>query len=102
MNPATTPVRPVAGATFRRVAARPIEGRKRKKLLALIAAYEDAGQPTRSADELAARLSWEPIQVRGLLSRLQADGLVKRTHSKRYRVVLDDGPTEQGHAGRVG
>ena len=87
-------VRPVAGETFRRIAARRIEGNKRRKVAALIAAYQDAGQPTCNAPELAERLGWKPIQVQGLLSRLEADGLVECATKRkgkwpRFRVVLD-------------
>jgi DNA-binding MarR family transcriptional regulator len=94
MSAAPAPVRPVAGPTFRAIAAQRIEGGKRKKLLALIAAYQDAGQATCSAPELAERLGWKPIQVQGLLSRLEADGLVECATKRkgkwpRFRVVLD-------------
>src|SRR4051812_21928894 len=100
---AQTPVRPIAGATFKRIAAQRIEGTKRRKLLALIAAYSDGGQPSCSADELAERLGWEPIKVRVLLERLEADGLVERTRNRRrrYRVLLDGGAITPAQPGRA-
>jgi DNA-binding transcriptional ArsR family regulator len=79
------PIRPVAGATFRHIAALRIEGAKRRKVLALIAAYHDAGAASVSVTQLAARLDLPPRIVGALLQRLSADGYVRRTHNKRQR-----------------
>src|SRR3954454_17573077 len=91
---AQTPVPPVAGQAFKRVVAARIEGNKRRKVVALMAAYQDAGQPTCSPPELAERLGLKPIQVQGLLLRLEADGLVECAAKRkgewpRFRIVLE-------------
>jgi hypothetical protein len=92
-------VTPVRGPTFRRVAALRVEqvgGVKRLKVLALLGAYADAGEPSPPARELLRRLGWPPTQSNMrrfdvLLARLQLDGwlAVERRPGQRnaYRVL---------------
>ena len=83
--PTQPPVRPIAGRNFKRVAdeMRP-EGRKRRRVLALVAAYLDASHDRVTVVELSERLKLPPRQVAGILRRLEADGyLVVHWRSER-------------------
>jgi hypothetical protein len=60
---------PIAGVRFKAAAALAIEGTKRRKLLCLIAAYQDAGHAP-SVRELAERID-------GVRSVRQLDGLLR-------------------------
>ena len=84
-------VQPIAGATFRRVAAQAIEGGKRRKLACLVAAYHDADPayaPT--VDEVCARLGIAKRAVLlGLLERLEQDGHIARFRAARGRVTVE-------------
>jgi hypothetical protein len=73
------PRKPVAGPTFRRVAAMNIAGGKRRKVLALIAAYVDGGCRPPTTRRLADRLGLSRQKVTALLGRLERDGLVVPT-----------------------
>jgi DNA-binding transcriptional ArsR family regulator len=67
---------PVAGPRFKQAARLPIEDVKRRKLLCLLAAYEDAGYEP-SVRELAQRLRIRDIRtVDRLLEELRDDGLL--------------------------
>src|SRR5687767_7016507 len=68
---------PVAGPIFKRAAALPVEGAKRRKLLCLLAAYADAGETSPAMVELARRLELDPVVVDHLLDALVRDGLLK-------------------------
>jgi DNA-binding PadR family transcriptional regulator len=86
----------------RRVLAAPIEGRKRKRLLAVIAAYQDEGYAP-SVREIGTRAkvlrAGKPHvpTVLVLLRRLEADGLLRVKWANagkarnRYEVVIGDG-----------
>ena len=68
---------PLAGARFKAAAALPITGSKRRKLLCLIAAYQDAGHAP-SVRQLAERIDgvdWRGVDA--LLKRLVADGWIE-------------------------
>jgi len=79
-------VRPVAGAHFRHVAAIQMEGSKRKRALALIAAFRDGGQEIVTTGELANRLGWHRAQAHSIASRLRADGYLERVSPRRWRL----------------
>ena len=85
----------------RRVLAADIEGRKRKRVLAVIAAYEDEGHAP-SVREIAVRAKLVRSDGRpaihlalAVLRRLEADGLLRVTWAQpgrarnRYEVLLD-------------
>ena len=98
-------VRPVAGPLFRQVAALGVErigGTKRRKLLALLAAYADAGESSPSARVLVATLGlpggrWLAFRTFDhLLGLLERDGLLRVERSpwgsnerNRYTLTLD-------------
>jgi DNA-binding MarR family transcriptional regulator len=86
---------PVAGPLFRQVAALKLEGVKRRKLLALIAAFADAGQDRPTVAELAERLKLDQRKVISLLDRLVQDGLLERSPATRrtpkLAVVIPEG-----------
>jgi predicted transcriptional regulator len=76
---------PVFGPKARAVARLDIEGNKRRKVLVVIAAYQDAGS-TPSVRDIAKRCGlrdWRHVDV--LLKRLRKDGLlqVKKESGKR-------------------
>jgi biotin operon repressor len=79
------PRKPVARPTFRRVAAMNIAGGKRRKVLALIAAYVDGGCRPPTTRRLADRLGLSRQKVTALLGRLERDGLVVPTRCGRGR-----------------
>jgi DNA-binding IclR family transcriptional regulator len=88
--PPTSPAaRPVAGPTFRAVARLNPGGPTRRKLLALVAAFQDGGTPSVSRAELADRLKARPGKVQALLERLRTDGYLTRTGSGRWRLSDD-------------
>jgi biotin operon repressor len=94
-----TKPKPVAGPTFRRVAAMNIAGGKRRKVLALIAAYADGGCRPPTTGQLARHLGLSPQKVAALLKRLERDGLVVPTRRGRgrrsplrYRLPLPNDP----------
>jgi hypothetical protein len=92
---------PVAGELFREVARLDTErvgGNRRKPLLALLAAYADAGEerpPVRLLAKQAKLGSWQNVVQ--LLKRLEADGWIEVEWASgygqrnRYRVTLDGG-----------
>jgi hypothetical protein len=91
----TEPVRPVAGPTFRHVAALPIEGAKRRKVAGLVAAYRDAGVSPVGVGLLAERLDWPVLTIKALAARLEADGLlVTSRKGRRLRINPDALPAE--------
>ncbi len=102
--------RPVAGANFRAVAAMPLEGAKRRKVLALVAAFTDGGEPTPSVHALADRLGWHVAKVDALVRRLEQDGFVtvekrrrgKRSRGRRFRLAQPATPEHDKNADRVG
>src|SRR5690348_9018925 len=69
-------VKPRAGETFRAVARLQIAGQQRRKLLALIAAYADAGERSPRVKLLAATLGVHPGGIDSLLHMLVDDGLL--------------------------
>lgn len=91
-------VTPKAGPTFRAVAALSIEHPNARKLLALIAAYADAGEPSPRAKVLQRRAGFDYMaQVDGNLRRLEEAGLLeiqwgdqKKKQRNRYRVILPE------------
>jgi hypothetical protein len=64
------------GPTARAVLALGIEAAKRRKILALIAVYIDAGRPDPSITELTARSGFDRDCVVAVVERLEADGLL--------------------------
>jgi len=86
---------PVAGSTFRRAAALPIDGRKRRKVVCLLAAYADAGEPNPPVRLLAERLNLRVQAVDALLRRLEQDGHLRveraANQRNRYELVLEGG-----------
>lgn len=94
MTGATPSPTPIRGPLFERVVGLRVEGEKRKKTLALIAAFADAGQASPSLEDLAARLKLKPPQVAGLIGRLQADGYLvvhgKWKRPRRYELTLPE------------
>jgi Mn-dependent DtxR family transcriptional regulator len=79
-------VRPVAGAHFRHVASLRMDGKRRKKLCALVAAHRDAGAASTSTRQLVDHLGWRWPVVRGLAKRLCDDGYLTKTNSGRWRL----------------
>jgi hypothetical protein len=78
----------------RRVLAAPIEGTKRKRVLAVIAAYQDEGhQPSVREIARRAKVKRGPHETLALIARLERDGLLRVQWAKpparnRYEVVL--------------
>jgi hypothetical protein len=71
-------VEPIAGERFRRAATLDIEGAKRRKLLCLLAAYADAGEPSPPMRELVRRLGLpKRTNIDGLLKLLERDGFLR-------------------------
>jgi DNA-binding MarR family transcriptional regulator len=86
---------PIRGPLFDQVLRLRVEGQKRRKTLALIAAYADAGQSRPTLDELAGRLQMKPAQVRALIDRLAVDGYLvlhhrRKTPRTRYELTLPE------------
>jgi DNA-binding MarR family transcriptional regulator len=77
MPDATTDRMPVRGPRFAAVLRMRIDGTKRHRVLALIAAYLDAGVDDPSITELAERARLPRIAVVQLVDKLEADGLVE-------------------------
>lgn len=76
----------------RRVLAAEIEGTKRKRVLAVIAAYQDEGHAP-SVREIATRAKLRKPMLLALLRRLEEDGLLRVEWAKpparnRYEIVL--------------
>lgn len=69
-------VRPRAGRLYGRVVQMRVEGAKRHKLLALLAAYADAGEQAPPVKDLAKRLHLPPTAIDVLLDRLVEAGLL--------------------------
>lgn len=67
-------VQPVAGATFRRAAQWPIDGRKKRRVLLAIAAYLDAGYDSPSIKMLARRTGLPPYTVVTIVDGLERAG----------------------------
>ena len=88
-----TAVQPVRGPLFEAVARRDVGGAKRKKVLALIAAFRDAGHDPTVA-ELAERSRSAPVVVVKLAERLEQDGhlLVTREEHGRARYEIPTAP----------
>lgn len=83
MTEATTEeLRSVRGPNFETIARLPMEGRKRKKCLAIIAAYADAGRSATRAEQIAQHLGLSLGATMGLLERLKDDGLATRTKGR--------------------
>jgi DNA-binding MarR family transcriptional regulator len=96
MTATRTAPEPIAGPLFRRACQVPVEGRKRRKLLALVAAHHDAGHDP-SVRELARRMGLDWRKVDALLRRLEEDGWLAteqrpRPEPNRYVLRLDRGP----------
>jgi len=68
--------KPVRGERFERAARLPIEGRKRRRLLALLAAYADASLEP-SVNQLATTLKLDPRKIDALLDALERDGWIR-------------------------
>jgi hypothetical protein len=77
------PIRPVAGHRFRAVAQLPVKGAKRRKLLALLAAFADAGVYDPPVSELAERLHLEPVVIAGLAIALAEAGFLVEDGGRR-------------------
>jgi hypothetical protein len=77
---------PVAGPLFHRAAKLPVGGRKRQKVLALIAAYFDAGAVcSPRIGKMAERLGFEPVLVITLADKLVEDGWLVKLPGKKRR-----------------
>jgi hypothetical protein len=74
--PTTQARRPVAGPRFRRAAALPIQGEKRRRLLSLLAAWADVGETSPPMRDLVKRLGHTPKKMDQLLASLAADGWI--------------------------
>jgi hypothetical protein len=90
VSTATQPRPPVAGPLFRRAAALPIPGEKRRRLLSLLAAWADAGETSPPMRDLVKRLGHTPKKIDQLLSSLGTDGWI---------AVEWAGPGGPGHRG---
>src|SRR5262245_18919170 len=91
MSAATRP-RPVRGEQFERVVRLPIDGQKRRRVLALIAAWHDAGAKWVPVGWIADVLELPHTKVRRLAQRLEADGYLvgsRRGGKQRYRLATD-------------
>jgi DNA-binding IclR family transcriptional regulator len=67
-------VRPVAGPHYKHCAALKPGGRNRLKVLALVAAYRDAGRESVATHELATHLELDPRKIVLLAKNLQSNG----------------------------
>jgi hypothetical protein len=76
MSATTQAPTPTAGPLFRRAAALPITGAKRRRLCCLLAAFADAGECSPPMRDLAKRLGQTPKKIDQLLSSLDADGWI--------------------------
>jgi DNA-binding MarR family transcriptional regulator len=92
-------VEPVLGPLAKRAMRTDVGGKKRLKLLVLIAAYADAGEPSPAAQTLAERVGVDIPTFDALLKRLQRDGHLKVARQKGrqrrnvYELHLDGGPS---------
>jgi hypothetical protein len=81
LNSDVTTAQPTAGPLFKWAAKQDVGGQKRRRLLCLVAAYADAGEPSPPAYELARRagipLNPSPQVFDGLLKALVRDGLLE-------------------------
>jgi hypothetical protein len=76
-RPVTT-VKPTAGPQFRWAARQDVGGQKRRRLLCLIAAFADAGEPSPPVNVLARQANlggWRVVD--GLLAALERDGFIQ-------------------------
>ena len=64
------------GPCARAALAQPVDGSKRRKVLALIGVFADTGRPDPSISELAARSDLDRETVVAVVDRLEADGLL--------------------------
>jgi hypothetical protein len=93
-------VQPQAGPLFARVAKMPIADAELRRVLALIAAYADAGQDDPALNELGRRLDISWGRVESCIRVLEHDGLLAvrwvtdeekaRKVRNRYRVLAGD------------
>jgi hypothetical protein len=96
MSTATVDVKPLAGPRFRRASALPMEGRKRRRLLLLLAAFADAGEHSPRAVDLCTRAGIRsPVALDHLLDQLVEAGLLEvewaRSGPPGRRAALHDG-----------
>jgi DNA-binding MarR family transcriptional regulator len=89
---------PVRGPRFAAVARMRLNGQKRHRVLALVAAYLDAGIDDPSIAELAARARLGRYVVVQLVDKLEADGFItiergcrEARERNRYRLLGEDG-----------
>jgi len=93
-----TEVKPVLGPQAKQAMRTDCGGKKRLKLLVLIAAYADAGEASPRAMTLCERLGIDMGTFDQLLARLQKDGFLKvhrRTgpnRRNRYELFLNGRP----------
>jgi len=71
--------KPTAGPRYRSAAALPLPDGRRRRLLCLLAAWADAGEPSPPMSDLTRRLSSRPDQVDSALERLERAGLIRVT-----------------------
>jgi DNA-binding transcriptional ArsR family regulator len=99
--------RPVRGPMFAAAVRLPIEGQKRRRILALLGAYADAGVNDPAIRELAVGAKLPKPAVCRLVDVLEQDGLVeiarRAGHDKRNIYRLTFGPEgAAAHLGREG
>lgn len=80
------------GPEARRALAAPVEGSKRRKVLALIGIFADADRDDPSISELAARARLRRLAVVAIVDHLERDGhlAVQREPGRRNRYKLLD------------
>ncbi len=93
MRPTNGRNSPSTGPNVRAALRAPIEGRKRRAVLILIAAYLDAGRRDPSVAELAGRTQLRRLAVVAIVDRLERDGWlgIERAPRRRNRYTLLDG-----------
>jgi DNA-binding MarR family transcriptional regulator len=72
-----SPDRQTIGPNLRRALVAPVEGTKRRKVLATIAACLDVGRDDPSISELARRAKLSRLAVVAIVDRLERDGLLE-------------------------
>lgn len=83
---------PVLGSLAKAAMRLPIDGQKRRKLLILIAAYNDGGTSLPPEAELLSRLSFlagDPRKLRGLVQALERDGWLQVSRRGRFIPLFD-------------
>jgi hypothetical protein len=81
--------RPARGSRFAAVARLRIDGRKRHTILALIAAFTDAGISDPSINEIAIAAKLPKVAVIRVVDALEADGLIAIKRSPAERNVYE-------------